>query len=69
LKKLAQLAQLPGSSHRPWMKTTGVSPEALAASISRFSRTEIDTMTNSPFARVKVDDPVDVPAGGFPSAT
>ena len=30
------------------MKTTGVSPEALAASISRFSRSEIDAMTNSP---------------------
>jgi hypothetical protein len=29
------------------MKTTGVLPEALAASISRFSRTEIDAMTNS----------------------
>jgi hypothetical protein len=30
------------------MKTTGVLPEALAASISRFSRSEIDAMTNSP---------------------
>jgi hypothetical protein len=29
------------------MKTTGVSPEALAASISRFSRSEIEAMTNS----------------------
>jgi hypothetical protein len=30
------------------MKTTGVLPEALAASISRFSRSEIDAMPNSP---------------------
>jgi hypothetical protein len=30
------------------MKTTGVLPEALAASISRFSRSEIDSMMNSP---------------------
>jgi hypothetical protein len=34
------------------MKTTGVLPEALAASISRFSRSEIDAMTNSPPVRV-----------------
>src|SRR5262249_54000921 len=40
----ARLAQLPGSSHRPWMKTTGVRPEALAAWISRFSRSDIDAM-------------------------
>jgi hypothetical protein len=32
----AALTQLLGSSQRPWMKTTGVLPEALAASISRF---------------------------------
>jgi hypothetical protein len=36
------------------MKTTGVLPEALAASISRFSRSEIDVMTN-PSGRVKVN--------------
>jgi hypothetical protein len=30
------------------MKTTGVLPEALAASISRFSRSETNAMTNSP---------------------
>jgi hypothetical protein len=30
------------------MKTTGVLPEALAVSISRFSRSEIDDITNSP---------------------
>jgi hypothetical protein len=30
-------------------------PEALAASISRFSRSEIDAMTNSPCDRVKVN--------------
>jgi hypothetical protein len=30
------------------MKTTGVLPEALAAWISRFSRSDIDAMTNSP---------------------
>ena len=29
------------------MKTTGVLPEAFAASISRFSRSEIDAMPNS----------------------
>jgi hypothetical protein len=29
------------------MNTTGVLPEAFAASISRFSRSEIDVMTNS----------------------
>jgi hypothetical protein len=28
LNKSAQLAQLLGSSQRPWMKTTGVVPEA-----------------------------------------
>jgi hypothetical protein len=28
------------------MKTTGVLPEAFAASISRFSRSEIDVMPN-----------------------
>jgi hypothetical protein len=33
---------------RPWTKTTGVVPEALAAWISRLSRSEIDAMTNSP---------------------
>src|SRR5205085_10915030 len=44
LKKSAQLSQLLGSSQRPWMKTTGALPEALAASISRFSRSEIDAM-------------------------
>lgn len=45
--KSAQLAQLLGSSQRPWMKTTGVVPEAFAASISLFSRSEIDDMPNS----------------------
>jgi hypothetical protein len=30
------------------MKTTGVLPEALAVSISRFSRSEIDVMAYSP---------------------
>src|SRR3712207_6965575 len=30
------------------MRTTGVLPEALAASISRLSRSEVDAMTNSP---------------------
>jgi hypothetical protein len=44
LKKSAQVAQLLGSSQRPWMKTTGVVPAALAASISRFSRSEIAAM-------------------------
>jgi hypothetical protein len=34
------------------MKTTGVLPEALAASISRFSRSEI-AVTKLPFGRVK----------------
>jgi hypothetical protein len=48
VKKSAQLAQLLGSSQRPWMKTTGVLPEALAASISRRSRSEIDVMPDSP---------------------
>jgi hypothetical protein len=33
------------------MKTTGVLPEALAASISRFSRSEIDAMPTSPSVR------------------
>jgi hypothetical protein len=37
------------------MKTTGVLPEALAASISRFSRSEIDAMPNSLLGRVKVN--------------
>jgi hypothetical protein len=55
LKKSAQLAQLLGSSQRPWMNTTGVLPEALAASISQFSRSEIDAMPNSPFGLVKVN--------------
>jgi hypothetical protein len=48
LKKSAQLAPLLGISQRPWMKTTGVLPEALAASISQLSRSEIDAITNSP---------------------
>jgi hypothetical protein len=30
------------------MKTTGVLPKALAASISRYSRSDIDAITNSP---------------------
>src|SRR5207342_1660829 len=47
LNKSAQLAQLLGSSQRPWMKTTGVLPEAFAASISLLSRSEIDAITNS----------------------
>jgi hypothetical protein len=33
------------------MKTTGVLPEALAASISRFSRSEIDAIPEAPFGR------------------
>jgi hypothetical protein len=37
------------------MKTTGLLPEALAASISRFSRSEIDAMPNSLFGRGKVN--------------
>src|SRR5215213_8539571 len=32
------------------MKTTGVLPEALAASISRFSRSEIDAIPQTPFS-------------------
>lgn len=47
LKKSAQLAQLLGSSQRPWMKTTGVVPEAFAASISLLSRSEMDAVANS----------------------
>jgi len=47
LKKSAQLAQLLGSTQSPWMKTTGVLPDAFAASISRFSRSEIAAITNS----------------------
>jgi hypothetical protein len=38
------------------MKTTGVSPAAFAASISRFSRSEIDAMT-TPSGRVKATGP------------
>src|SRR4051794_9638362 len=38
------------------MKTTGVLPEALAASISRFSRSETDAMAKS-LRLVKVPDP------------
>jgi hypothetical protein len=34
LKSCTQLSQLLGNSQRPWMKTTGVLPEAFAASIS-----------------------------------
>jgi hypothetical protein len=40
------------------MKTTGVLPEALAASISWFSRSEMDTMTNS-LRPVEAADPID----------
>jgi len=47
LKKSAQLAQLLGSSQRPWMKTTGVVPEAFAVSISLLSRSEMDATPNS----------------------
>jgi hypothetical protein len=47
VKKSAQLAQLLGSSQRPWMKTTGVLPEALAARISWFSRSEIEVIGSS----------------------
>jgi hypothetical protein len=36
----------------PWMKTTGVLPEALAASISRFSRSEIDAIPELPSVAV-----------------
>jgi hypothetical protein len=48
------LAQLLGSSQRPWIKTTGVAPEAFAASISRLSRSEIDAMPNP--LQVAADD-------------
>jgi len=50
LKKSAQLAQLLGSSQRPWMKTTGVASEAFAASISLLSRSEMGAMPNSSVA-------------------
>jgi hypothetical protein len=46
------LTQLLGSSQRPWMKTTGVLPEAFAAPISRFSLSEIDATPNPPLGRV-----------------
>jgi hypothetical protein len=39
-----QLFQLLGNSQRPWMKTTGVLPEALAATTCLYSRSEIDAM-------------------------
>jgi hypothetical protein len=65
-RRIASLAeQLPpavpavGNSQRPWMKTTGVLPEAFAASISRFSRSEIDAMPNSsPDAVISIPDPI-----------
>jgi hypothetical protein len=37
------------------MNTTGVFPEAFAASISRFSRSEIDAIPNPLFGQVKVN--------------
>jgi hypothetical protein len=40
------------------MKTTGVLPEAFAASISRFSRSEIDAMPNSSRSVISIPDPV-----------
>jgi hypothetical protein len=42
------------------MKTTGGLPEALAASISRFSRSEIDAMTTSQGSRESQPDPIEV---------
>jgi len=54
LNKSAQLAQLLGSSQRPWMKTTGVVPEAFAAAISLLSRSEMDPMPNSSRSQWKV---------------
>jgi hypothetical protein len=55
--KSAQLAQLLGSSHRPWMKTTGVVPEAFAAWISLLSRSEMDAMADSSRPQWKVIEP------------
>jgi len=43
-----QLAQLLGSTHKPWINMTGRLPEAFAASISSLSRSEIDAMPTSP---------------------
>jgi hypothetical protein len=40
------------------MKTTDVLPEAFAASISRFSRSEIDAMPNSSRSVISILDPV-----------
>jgi hypothetical protein len=40
------------------MKTTGVLPDALAASISRFSRSEIDAIADLSIGRVKVNPTV-----------
>src|SRR5262245_44548057 len=74
MKKSVQFAQLLGSTQRPWMKTTGVVPEALAASISRFSRSEIDAITNPPSVRVGAHRHVTAPtiratvAGGAEAA-
>jgi hypothetical protein len=58
LKSCPQRSQLLGNSQRPWMKTTGVLPEAFAASISRFSRSEIDAMPNSSRSVISIPDPV-----------
>jgi hypothetical protein len=51
------LAQLLGSSQRPWMKMTGVVPEAFAASISLLSRSEMDAMPNSSRSQWKLIRP------------
>jgi hypothetical protein len=42
------------------MKTTGVLPEALVASISRFSRSETDAMPSSPRSGESHPDPIGV---------
>src|SRR4051794_24884558 len=47
------------------MKTIGVLPEALAASISRFSRSEIDAMANS-FRSVEVNGSPGAVGGALP---
>jgi hypothetical protein len=46
------------------MKTTGVSPEALAASISRFSRSEVLAVPNSLPVDESQTDPIGVIGGG-----
>ena len=67
LEESAQLAQLLGSSQRPWMKTTGVVPEAFAASISLLSRSEMDAMPNSSRSQWKVIRPSEPTTSSFTS--